>query len=107
VTESVALPIETWAVTSEQLPVTNKQIIVNSVIAGLIRSDDDVIAEQIRTNDDVIPDVIRTNDDVIADVIRANDDVIAEQIRTDDGVIAGLTRNPIRTLLKLLFFICL
>jgi hypothetical protein len=74
VTESVALPIETWAVTSEQLPVTNKQIIVNSVIPDLIRTGDDVIAEQIRTNDDVI---------------------------------AGLTRNPIRILLKLFFFICL
>jgi hypothetical protein len=85
VTESVALPIETWAVTSEQLPVTNKQIIANSVI----------------------PDLIRTGDDVIADVIRTNNDVIAEQIRSDDGVIAGLTRNPIRILFKLLFFICL
>jgi hypothetical protein len=63
VTESVALPIETWAVTSEQLPVTKKQIIANSVIADLIRTGDDVIA--------------------------------------------GLTRNPIRILLKLLFFICL
>jgi hypothetical protein len=63
VTESVALPIETWAVTSKQLPVTKKQIIANSVIPDLIRSDDDVIA--------------------------------------------GLTRNPIRTLLKLFFFICL
>jgi hypothetical protein len=82
VTESVALPIETCAVTSEQLPVTNKQIIVHSVIADVIRTDDGVIAEQIRANDDVIADL------------------------TDDDVIAGLTRNPIRILFKLLFFIC-
>jgi hypothetical protein len=79
VTESVALPIETWAVTSEQLPVTNKQIIANSVIPNVIRADDDVIAEQIRTNDDVI-------------ALRAPT--------------RNLIRNPIRTLLKLLFFIC-
>jgi hypothetical protein len=80
VTESFALPIEicafAWIGRSVLCPIS-KQIIVNSVI----------------------PDVIRTNTGVIADLIRPDDDVIAEQIRTGDDVIAGLTRNPIRILL--------
>jgi hypothetical protein len=59
VTESVALPIETWAVTSEQLPVTNKQIIVNSVIADVIRANDDVIADLIHSDDGVIAGLTR------------------------------------------------